>query len=203
MNKLLLILALFFASAQINATDAGDSKASLEVKFEESKKSGSSKFTCSGLLDVIVDNDQAQVAAILKENPELVNCEHASTTNSLSSQLTKRPLTLAVRLGHTAIVQQLLNAGAQINYMERSGTALHHAVDNRTLDIVKILLDHNAHIYLPVYDLGTVLQYAKEQKDFADQYPGLLPTANLDEIIQLLEEHHKKSTITDSQIEEL
>jgi ankyrin repeat protein len=64
-----------------------------------------------------------------------------------------QPLALAAQMGHISIVNLFLDAGADVNYVWKDGTALHHAVqgtgmpahlvgeDLRNVEVAQILID--------------------------------------------------------------
>jgi ankyrin repeat protein len=73
-----------------------------------------------------------------------------ATKNANLDQLSKmqyreNALHLAARNGHTAVIEALLKAGADINALEGShSTALMYAAYYGRIDVVKILLEHGA-----------------------------------------------------------
>jgi len=91
-------------------------------------------------------------------------------------------LHVAVMRGHQGAVKALLNHGAEINRKDKNGfTALHHAVQNRQVDILETLLLHPGSEKLhTVYDAGGPLH-------------ALLPSLKKDEseCSQLLDAFHR------------
>ena len=82
--------------------------------------------------------------AIMARNPECVNAllEARADANQLtSSKLT--PLMLAAELGSLDVVQQLLHAGARVDFACQlgRGTPLHAAVQSNSIAILKLLLE--------------------------------------------------------------
>lgn len=97
-------------------------------------------------------------------NSDLARC---TTCNELSG-LTQHPIVLAASLGDMSLVTLLLERGANPNAQaqERIGrrpmtkTALHYAVNQGNVDMVKILLQHGAITDLIDYDGNTVFHCA-------------------------------------------
>jgi ankyrin repeat protein len=87
--------------------------------------------------------DISKLALLLNSEPVLANTEN-------SDGLT--PLGFAAHFGHKDIVQLLLDHGAEVNALSHSkidyipsNTALHAAIaGERNLDVIKLLLQHNA-----------------------------------------------------------
>lgn len=87
--------------------------------------------------------DSVRLKEIFDTNPTLTNMEN-------SDGLT--PLGFAAHFGHADAVKQLLNYGANVNALSHSkvnyipsNTALHAAIaGERNVDVIKLLLKHNA-----------------------------------------------------------
>lgn len=82
------------------------------------------------------------------------------------------PLIAAASLGHTKMVSQLLNGGANVNFetsesQRRSRTALLAATRQSHIETIKVLLDAGANISIPcrVETMGQPLHWAAENGD--------------------------------------
>ncbi|WP_158301725.1 ankyrin repeat domain-containing protein [Paenibacillus mesophilus] len=95
----------------------------------------------SGVYDIwtaAAVGDSEHMAALLREDPSLVNRKNS---------VDKRPLSYAARQGHTAAVKLLLAHGADPNMDERGaarGSALWGAVMDGHMECVKLLLEQGA-----------------------------------------------------------
>ena len=108
----------------------------------------------ASMLHWAVDSgDVEQVRRVVAERPGLVNQQH--------SRGNLAPLHEAVDAGYTAIVQVLIDAGADLNNQRFDGrTPLHMAVSRGSIDIVKALLAAGAYIDPVDYDYVTPLHIA-------------------------------------------
>lgn len=74
-------------------------------------------------------------------------------------------LQIAAAGGHAEIVNELLKAGALIDARDGLGTALHHAVKNKKIEVVKLLLEANAEVNLRGFADRMPLYIAIKNKD--------------------------------------
>lgn len=107
------------------------------------------------LIDAITPGNELKAIEIIKNKPALVN---------ISFRDTGSPLLIAARTGLSMVVQQLIEAKANINYQNAWGqTALYHAACGAYSEIVEQLLEAKA-VFIkslaPSYTIGSELDYA-------------------------------------------
>jgi ankyrin repeat protein len=92
------------------------------------------------LLDAAGKGDATRVAAILDENPDLINQRGALPANAGL----RTPLHFGV--GHEAVVKTLLDRGADPNIRDEGDNAfpIHFAAERGDLSIVRLLVEHGA-----------------------------------------------------------
>ena len=86
-------------------------------------------------------------------NPALAFAARQGKTDMVSFLLSRKPsrqaineaLPAAAGKGHIAIVQTLINSGADVKG-EYGGTALMMAADSANLDVIQLLLSHGANV---------------------------------------------------------
>jgi ankyrin repeat protein len=112
--------------------------------------------------------DEARVRTLLDLDPSLANKPSEYVTYYAGSGT---PLKNAAMAGRMAIVQLLLEKGADPNLPEEGiapmGHALHSAVVYNHIEIVKLLLEHGAHPNVPVESSADTLTAALERGDKA------------------------------------
>ncbi len=97
-----------------------------------------------------------RVQELIKLQPDLIN---AYAPDGF------QPLGLAAFFGHTALVEWLLEVGAEVNSPSRNAMRvmpLHSAVANKRTDIVRLLLDHGADVNAAQADDFTPLHEAAQ-----------------------------------------
>lgn len=110
------------------------------IGIRQTAKSGSAKPSArsAAILQAAAKGDAAQVTALLKKDPKLVNaCDKDGAT----------PLHHAVAGGHQAIVEFLLSHKANVNARKKDGvTALHVACALGRKEVAEVLITHGADI---------------------------------------------------------
>lgn len=86
----------------------------------------------------------AFLAALYSGDVNVVNEHIANQTVDVNAHINaEKPLAIAVRLGHSAIVDALLSAGAEVNDVGHdSQTAMHICANTQNVDVFKVLLAH-------------------------------------------------------------
>lgn len=103
------------------------------------------------LFDAIRKNDLPRVASIVTDHPKTLRERNERGTP---------PLTLAAYLGHEALTKLLVEAGAQIDASDASGTALMGACFKGYAGIVAYLVDTGADLEATNFTGGTALSFA-------------------------------------------
>ncbi len=175
MNKLYLILFYFIIPNFSFPTDFKSSE--LNVRNDE---------VCSTLMNSILSDNKEKIKEILSKNKMFANCELSSTAPGLGHEITKRPLTFAARLGRAEVMKSLIEAGAEIDFIDNGKTALLFAIDNFKPEIVEILIKNKANKKIKYDDFDSAFDYAKNWLDLARNFPGLLDNKKILKIVKLL-----------------
>jgi ankyrin repeat protein len=99
-------------------------------------------------------NDETLMNAIKSDDISLVRSMIADGSANVNATLTMRvaersALMLAAQLGRVEIVALLLDAGARIDYVDRTrNSACHVAVNERRIEVVELLVARNANLWL-------------------------------------------------------
>jgi len=103
------------------------------------------------LYRALLNNDEAQVKALVTRNPALLECHYAGQT----------PLHLAAGRGNRKIVRFLLSRGAAAEVKDPAGvTPLHLAAQSGNADTVEVLLKAGAQVNAADDTKKTPLTYA-------------------------------------------
>ena len=135
----------------VNELSSGDSENSATSQFEFLKQD----ILMKSLIQCVSSGQKHGVQSLLQIGVNV---------NGLKDSQTKNPLHTAIELGQTAIVQCLLQAGAEVNKQGSEGiTALHLAVLNNHTDIVELLLTYPVDLELKTATNKTALDFALQQ----------------------------------------
>eukprot|EP01132_Coremiostelium_polycephalum_P002194 gene2194-2700_t len=109
----------------------------------------------------IKNQDKKMVILLLEKNADVNAQRHYYLYD-------ETPLSLAAKPWNTEIIESLLVQGknVQVNTLDKDGkTPLHRAVENKKLNIVKLLLENGANVNIPDRDHNTPLNTAAEIGD--------------------------------------
>lgn len=101
------------------------------------------------------NNDSARVADLVNANPSLLDArdERGST-----------PLVLAGYLNHPEAVKCLVEAGADVNTVSGTGTALMGVCFKGYAEIARYLIEAGADVNIAIENMGTALTFANMGK---------------------------------------
>jgi CubicO group peptidase (beta-lactamase class C family) len=111
------------------------------------------------LSDAVLKGDRAAAKALIDKG---VDIEELDTRRYIAGPNGRRPLNWAALRNDTAMIELLLDAGAEINATNRttSFSALHHAVEADAIDALKLLIAKGADLELRNSDGQTPLEFA-------------------------------------------
>jgi hypothetical protein len=99
-----------------------------------------------GLSDAVLKGDLAAAKALIDKG---IDVEELDTRPGIAGQNGRRPLNWAALRNNTAMLELLLDAGADINAKNLSGfTPVHHAVEGNAIDALKLLIAKGADLTL-------------------------------------------------------
>ncbi len=107
------------------------------------------------IFTAIRNNDLAELSAIVKADASTLDTrdERGST-----------PLVLAGYLNHPEAVRVLIEAGADVNTISGTGTALMGVCFKGYADIARYLIESGADVNIAIENMGTALTFAKMGK---------------------------------------
>lgn len=139
------IIAAKSKSAETMAYALEHSKAHIDAQRE---------YGVNALTEACTSGDADVVREILKKNPHLEAMHD-------SDPFKPTPLITAAKYGHTQIVELLLDAGADMDYLDSNGcSALWWSLHFKHLNTADCLLDHQAALSCRSKDDGTLLMQA-------------------------------------------
>ena len=111
------------------------------------------------LSDAVLKGDRAAAKALIEK---CVDIEELDTRRYIAGPNGRRPLNWAALRNDTAMIELLLDSGAEINATNRTTnfSALHHAVEANAIDALKLLIAKGADLELRNSDGQTPLEFA-------------------------------------------
>jgi len=126
----------------------------LEAAYEKVAK----KIRPNGLSDAILLNDVDSAKVLIAGG---IDISELDTRPQIAGPNGRRPLNWAALQNNTAMIDVLLDAGADINATNLSGfTPLHHAAEGEAIEAIKLLIEKGASLDLKTKQGRTVLEIA-------------------------------------------
>ncbi len=112
----------------------------------------------NGLSDAILNGDHAAAKVLIEKGIDVAELD---TRPQVAGTNGRRPLNWAALRNDTAMIELLLEAGADIDATNLSGfTALHHATEGNALEATKLLIERGADLEKQSANGQTPLQFA-------------------------------------------
>ena len=126
----------------------------LQAAYEKVAK----KIRPNGLSDAVLLNDMDSAKALIAGG---IDISELDTRPQIAGPNGRRPLNWAAFQNNTAMIDLLLDAGADINATNLSGfTPLHHAVEGEAIEAIELLIKKGASLDLKTKTGRTVLEIA-------------------------------------------